>query len=55
MFSLIDVGERSGSGLCDIFHTWEQYGYKKPIITESLNPDRTTLILEIGWSPFPQT
>jgi len=46
MFSLIDVGERSGSGLCDIFHIWEENGYKRPSIIEKLNPDRITLTLQ---------
>lgn len=47
MFSLIDVGERSGSGLCDIFHTWKENGYKKPSIVETLDPDRITFTLHI--------
>lgn len=47
MFSLIDVGERSGSGLCDVFHNWRQNGYKQPSIVETLNPDRITLTLEL--------
>lgn len=49
MFSLIDVGERSGSGLCDIFHAWKENGYKEPTIIETLAPDRTTLTLQIGF------
>ena len=47
MFSLIDVGERSGSGLCDVFHIWEENGYKRPSITEALDPDRITFSLQI--------
>lgn len=27
MFSLINVGERSGSGLCDLFYTWQMNGF----------------------------
>ena len=47
MFSLINVGERAGSGLCDIFHTWAKNGYQTPVITESLDPDRVTFTLEL--------
>lgn len=47
MFSLIEVGERSGSGLCNIFHTWNENGYKRPSITETLDPDRITITLQI--------
>ncbi|MCD8368830.1 MAG: winged helix-turn-helix transcriptional regulator [Clostridiales bacterium] len=46
MFSLIDVGERSGSGLCNVFHTWAKSGYRKPVIEESLNPDRIRISLD---------
>lgn len=47
MFALIKVGERSGMGLCDIFNYWDAYGYEKPLIKETLNPDRITLTLQI--------
>ncbi len=47
MFSLIKVGERSGTGLCDIYSIWKKYGYERPIITETIEPDRTTLTLQI--------
>ncbi len=49
MFTLIKVGERSGMGLCDIFNHWDEYGYEKPIIKETINPDRTTLFLSIEY------
>lgn len=48
MFSLIDVGERSGSGLCDLFQIWQDSGFAPPVISESMNPDRVTLTLQIG-------
>lgn len=47
MFSLIDVGERSGSGLCDLYNTWKEFGYKTPALLESVDPDRITLMLQI--------
>ncbi len=46
MFSLIDVGERSGRGLCDVFNTWKAKKLAEPRVIETLNPDRTTLVLE---------
>lgn len=47
MFSLIQVGERSGTGLCDLYHVWETHGFKRPRLIESTEPDRSTLTLEI--------
>ena len=47
MFNLIDIGERAGSGVPDICNTWEDNDFKPPQIIESLNPDRTTLILSL--------
>ena len=47
MFSLIDVGERSGSGLCDLYNNWKEYGYKTPVLRETVDPDRSSLTLEI--------
>lgn len=47
MFSLIDVGERSGSGLCDLYNTWKEFGYKTPDLIESVDPDRVTLMLQV--------
>ena len=48
MFSLINVGERSGSGLCDIYNTWDENGFVCPEIKELINPDRVILTLEVG-------
>ena len=48
MFSLINVGERSGSGLCDLFNVWSENGYTRPKIVESVDPDRVVLTLRIG-------
>lgn len=49
MFPLIKVGERSGMGLCDIYSHRKEYGYEKPVIKETINPDRTTLTLNIEY------
>ena len=47
MFSLIKVGERSGMGLCDLYTNWKNSGYEKPVIEETIEPDRITLTLQI--------
>ena len=46
MFNLINIGERSGSGVPLIFNTWNDYGWKEPIIDERFDPDRTVISLE---------
>ena len=45
MFNLIDIGERAGSGVPDIFNTWADEGFEDPEIVEEWNPDRTVLVL----------
>ena len=46
MFNLINIGERSGSGVPNIFNIWEDEGWKEPEIEERFDPDRTILTLE---------
>ena len=46
MFDLINIGERAGSGVPNIFNTWEDQGWKEPVIEERFDPDRTVLSLE---------
>lgn len=48
MFNLIDIGERAGSGIPNIFSTWEKQGWPAPIFSESFEPDRITLTLKFG-------
>ena len=43
---LENIGERSGSGVPNIFNTWEDEGWKEPVIEERFDPDRTILTLE---------
>ena len=47
MFSLIHVGERSGTGICDVYHVWDENGFKKPSFVETVDPYRVTLTLQI--------
>lgn len=46
MFNLINIGERSGSGVPNIFNTWEDAHWKDLVIEERFDPDRTILTLE---------
>ena len=50
MFNLIDVGERAGSGIPNIFSVWKKQGWSAPVINESFEPDRITLSLALGES-----
>ena len=45
MFNLLDIGERSGSGVPNIFNVWADQGWTAPMIEEEYNPDRTILTL----------
>ena len=47
MFSLINVGERSGIGLCDVYSAWKANGYKEPEFVDTVDPDRITLTLTL--------
>jgi len=46
MFNLINIGERAGSGVPNIFNVWEDEGWVEPSIEEKFDPDRTILTLE---------
>ncbi len=47
MFNLVNVGERAGSGIPNIFNIWKKQGFSAPDITESFEPDRITLSLAL--------
>ena len=48
MFNLINIGERSGSGVPLIFNTWRDQGWEEPVIEERFDPDRTILTLSFA-------
>ena len=48
MFNLLEIGERAGSGVPNIFNVWADEGWPEPVITEDFNPDMTTLSLEFS-------
>ena len=45
MFNMINIGERAGSGVPNIFNVWEDEGFVEPEIEERFDPDRTILTL----------
>lgn len=45
MFNLINIGERAGSGVPNIFNVWNDEGFVEPEIEERFDPDRTILML----------
>jgi ATP-dependent DNA helicase RecG len=47
MFTLINIGERSGSDLSNIFAVWKQQKWIDPYLSETFRPERTTLKLII--------
>ena len=47
MLAFVDIGERAGSGIPNIYSVWKKQGWSVPVISESFDPERTTLILPI--------
>ena len=47
MFNLINIGERAGSGIPNIYTVWEKLEMSQPDITEQFEPDRTILTLPL--------
>jgi len=43
----IDIGERAGSGIPNIFTVWNKQGWPAPKIEERFEPERITLLLQI--------
>ena len=48
MFNLIDIGERAGSSIPNIYHIWDKQGWEPPVIAENFKPERITLSLSLG-------
>ena len=49
MFNLIDIGERAGSGVPELFSVWEKEGWEDPVIEERYGESaRTTVILSFN-------
>ncbi len=47
MFSLINIGERAGSGIDELFYGWHEAGFAAPHYEVSYGPDRTVLRLPL--------
>lgn len=45
MLNMIDIGERAGSGIPNIYRVWHDQHWAEPTFTQSFEPDRTTLSL----------
>ena len=41
IFSLIGIGERSGTGLSNLYALWDQHGFATPVIREEFDPEKT--------------
>ena len=49
MFNLINIGERAGSGVPDVFRTWDEQGWEEPLIEERYgDAARTCLLLSFA-------
>ena len=47
MFNLINIGERAGSGVPNIFNVWADEVLEEPVIEERFDPDRTVLAISL--------
>ncbi|MDO5152101.1 MAG: ATP-binding protein [Eubacteriales bacterium] len=47
MFNLINIGERAGSGIPNIYRIWRKQGWREPAIAESFEPERISLVLPL--------
>ena len=47
IFSLVKIGERSGMGLSQLYGNWEEAGYAMPQLSESFNPERTKVEIDV--------
>ncbi len=43
IFALVDIGERSGTGLADLYGHWKKNNLPAPVITEEYDPDRVKI------------
>ncbi len=48
IFSLIGIGERSGTGLSNLYALWEQHGFATPVIREEFDPEKTIVSISTG-------
>ncbi len=53
MFALVRVGERAGSGIPNMVKNWMDAGYGKPVLSEQVNPERSTIFLPLSEETVP--
>lgn len=51
MFTLINIGERAGGGIPDMVKKWTEAGYGRPVLSEQVNPERSTILLPLVKEP----
>ena len=47
MFNLVNIGERAGSGVPNMVEDWTSAGYGRPVLSERVNPERSTIFLPL--------
>ncbi|WP_294441098.1 RNA-binding domain-containing protein [uncultured Slackia sp.] len=50
MFNLVNIGERAGSGVPNMVEDWMSSGYGRPVLSERVNPERSTIFLPLSES-----
>ena len=48
LFALVEIGEKLGTGLVQLFALWEQNGWPRPEFKEQFDPERTFLTLDFN-------
>lgn len=48
MFSMLNIGERAGSGLANLQYVWMTHHMKMPILHEKFSPDQTILVVPLA-------
>ncbi len=46
LFALVEIGEKLGTGLVQLYALWEKNGWPRPAFQEQFEPERTTLTLD---------
>lgn len=55
MLNLINIGERAGSGIPNIYNVWKKQGWQEPEIQEGFEPPRISVQLPLGKSGGKKT
>ena len=46
LFALVEIGEKLGTGLFQLFALWKEHGWPEPQLQEQFDPERTVLTLD---------